>query len=387
MDFRVCKKCLLPNTKPDLLFNDNGICSACYRFDQRPTIDWEERERKFIEIVNSVKDCESWNCVIPVSGGKDSTYQALKAREYGLKPLLVSSNTCDLSDYGYKNIDNLKKIGFDHIQFSPRKDVRAKLNRFGLEQVGDISWPEHLAMFTIPITVAVRFKIPLVIWGENSQNEYGAGDEESAKVTNLTKAWLEEFGGLNGLRISDIPQLLNIPKAHLYPYVYPDYEDIEKVGLRSIFLGSYFPWDGLNNAILAQAYGMKTYGKLIEGSIVDYENLDNHQNGIHDYFKFLKFGFGRVTDILSTLIRRKVISRNQSLELLRKKEWHCYPSFHLGKSLEEILEPLNMSKIKFNEICDMHTNPLIFKPSKEGSFEKYNDGTPILSESFQSLYI
>ena len=108
MDFRVCKKCLLPNTKPDLLFNDNGICSACYRFDQRPTIDWEERERKFIEIVNSVKDCESWNCVIPVSGGKDSTYQALKAREYGLKPLLVSSNTCDLSNYGYKNIDNLK---------------------------------------------------------------------------------------------------------------------------------------------------------------------------------------------------------------------------------------------------------------------------------------
>ena len=108
MEFRVCKKCLLPNTKPDLLFNENGICSACKRFDERPTIDWEERERKFIEIVNSVKDYESWNCVIPVSGGKDSTYQALKAREYGLKPLLVSSNTCDLSDYGYKNIDNLK---------------------------------------------------------------------------------------------------------------------------------------------------------------------------------------------------------------------------------------------------------------------------------------
>ena len=386
MDFKVCKKCLLPNTKPDLLFNDNGICSACYRFDERPTIDWEEREKKFIEIVNSVKDYESWNCVIPVSGGKDSTYQALKAREYGLKPLLVSSTTCDLSDYGYQNIENLKKIGFDHIQFSPRKDVRAKLNRFGLEQVGDISWPEHLALFTIPITVAVRFKIPLVIWGENSQDEYGAGDEESAKETTLTRSWLEEFGGLNGLRLSDIPQLLNIPKEHLYPYVYPENEEIKNVGLRSIFLGSYFPWNGLDNAILAQAYGMKTYGKLVEGSIVDYENLDNHQNGIHDYFKFLKFGFGRVTDILSTLIRRKVITRNQSLELLRKNEWNCYPAFHLGKSLEEILEPLNMSKNEFNEICDMHTNPLIFKVAKDGGFEKYNDGTPILSETFQALY-
>ena len=386
MEFRVCKKCLLPNTKPDLLFNENGICSACYRFDERPTIDWEEREKKFIEIVNSVKDHDSWNCVIPVSGGKDSTYQALKAREYGLKPLLVSSNTCDLSDYGYKNIDNLKKIGFDHIQFSPRKDVRAKLNRFGLEQVGDISWPEHLAMFTIPITVAVRFKIPLVIWGENSQNEYGAGDEESAKATSLTREWLEEFGGLNGLRLSDIPQLLNIPKAHLYPYVYPDYEDIEKVGLRSIFLGSYFNWNGLNNAIIAQAYGMKTYGKIIEGSIVDYENLDNHQNGIHDYFKYLKFGFGRVTDILSTLIRREVIPRKMGLELLNKNERKCYPSSHLGKKLEDILEPLKMSKSEFDKICDIHTNPLIFKSDKKNKLIKYEDGTPILKDEFLDIF-
>ena len=386
MEFKICKKCLLPNTKPDLLFNKEGVCSACYRFENRKNIDWEKRERQFLEVINEIKEFDSWNCVIPVSGGKDSTYQALLAREYGLKPLLVSSTTCDLSNYGYNNIENLKHLGFDHIQFSPRKDVRAKLNRFGLEQVGDISWPEHLAMFTIPITVAVKFKIPLVIWGENSQDEYGAGDENAAENKLLTRQWLEEFGGLNGMRLSDIPQLLDIPKSHLYPYLYPTYEEIESIGLKSIFLGSFFDWNGLNNAILAQAYGMNTYGKKIEGSIVDYENLDNHQNGIHDYFKYLKFGFGRVTDILSTLIRRGTISRKIAKELLIKNERKCYPSSHLGKTLEEILLPLKINKVEFDKICDLHTNPLIFKSIDGNTYEKYDDGTPILVDEFINLY-
>ncbi len=386
MEFKLCKKCLLPNTKPDLLFNDEGVCSACYRYENRKKIDWENRKEQFQELLRSLNRSESWDCVIPVSGGKDSTYQALLAREYGLKPLLVSSTTCDLTKYGYENIENLKKIGFDHIQFSPRKDVRAKLNRFGLEQVGDISWPEHLALFTIPITIAVKFRIPLVIWGENSQDEYGAGDQNAAENKLLTKEWLEEFGGLNGMRLSDIPQLLDIPESHLYPYSYPTFEEIDSIGLKSIFLGSFFDWNGLNNAIVAQAHGMVTYGKKIEGSIVDYENLDNHQNGIHDYFKYLKFGFGRVTDILSTLIRRGTIPRNIAKQLLIKNERKCYPSSHLGKKLEEILEPLNMSKKEFDDICDMHTNPLIFKTSDGKTFDKYDDGTPILIKEFLDLY-
>ena len=100
MEFKLCKKCLLPNTKPDLLFNKEGVCSACYRYENRKNIDWNKRKKQFIELVNSAKDSASWNCVIPVSGGKDSTYQALMARDYGLKPLLVSSTTCDLSEYG-----------------------------------------------------------------------------------------------------------------------------------------------------------------------------------------------------------------------------------------------------------------------------------------------
>ncbi len=386
MNFKLCKKCLLPSTKPDLLFNDQGICSACFRYEKRKTINWDLKEKELLSIVESHKSDNNWDSVIPVSGGKDSTFQALYAKKLGLNPLLVSSTTCDLSPLGIENINNLKTLGFDHIQFSPRKDIRNKLNRFGLEQVGDISWPEHVAMFTLPVKVALKFGIKLIIWGENSQDEYGAGTDKAAQKNILDRNWLEEYGGLNGLRVNDLNTLLNIQKKDLFPYTYPSLEEIDKAKITSIFLGSFIPWNGLNNAILSQAYGFKTYGKCVEGSIVDYENLDNHQNGIHDYFKYLKFGFSRATDILSTLIRRGIIDRLTALDLLNRNERKCFPSSHLGKSLDDILSPLNINKEQFVKIADMHTNPEIFINNKNGGFEKFNDGTPKLSDEFLKIY-
>ncbi len=386
MTFKLCKRCILPSTKPDLTFNENGICSACFRFEKRKFVDWNKKEKELSKIVENHKSESNWDCVIPVSGGKDSTFQALYARKLGLNPLLVSSTTCDLSPLGNENINNLKNLGFDHIQFSPKKDIRNKLNRFGLEQVGDISWPEHVAMFTLPVKVAVKFGISLIIWGENSQDEYGAGTEKAAKKNILDRDWLEEYGGLNGLRVNDLPLLLNIKKKDLFPYIYPTLEELNKAKITSIFLGSFIPWNGLNNAILSQAYGLKTYGKSVEGSIVDYENLDNHQNGIHDYFKYLKFGFSRATDILSTLIRREIIDRNTALDLLKRNERECFPSFHLGKSLEDIISPLDLNKDEFIKIADMHTNPEIFSFGIDGEFQKLKDGTPQLSEEFLNIY-
>lgn len=386
MTIQICTNCLLPSTKPDLTFNDEGVCSACQRYEERPTINWEEKKVELLDIVRSVKNDTNWDCVIPVSGGKDSTFQALYAKEIGLNPLLVSSTTCDLTEIGYHNIQNLQKLGFDHIQFSPRKDVRAKLNRFGLEQVGDISWPEHIAMFTLPITVAVRYKVPLILWGENPQHEYGAGDKKSSEAKVLDRQWLEEYGAMNGLRVSDVPNLTDICSNELFPYLSVTPEEIESIQLKSLFLGSFIPWNGLNNALIAQAHGMKTYGKCVEGSVVDYENIDNHQNGIHDYFKYLKFGFSRASDILSILIRRNLIGRDMALKLLEKHERRSFPHHHLGKNLSDILEPLNMSIDEFVSICDMYTNPEIFTTNADGSFVKFSDGTPVLKQSFLAAY-
>ena len=124
----------------------------------------------------------------------------------------------------------------------------------------------------------------------------------------------------------------------------------------------------------AQAFGLSTYGKVVEGSMVDYENLDNHQNGIHDYFKFLKFGFSRATDIASILIRRKLISREMGLKIIERHERQCFPLTHLGKSLNEIIEPLNLSTDEFISICDIHTNREIFETNDAGELMKYKDG-------------
>jgi len=368
-----CTNCLLPSTKPDLMFNADGRCSACLAFENRKFTDWENREKEFVEILNRYRsvDKSTWDCIVPVSGGKDSTVQVLKILELGFNPLCVTSSTCHLSDLGRENIENIKNFGVDYIEISPNRKIRKKLNRIGLETLGDISWPEHLGIFTIPVRAAVEYKVPLLIWGENSQNEYG-GPAAAQQSPVLNRRWLEEFGGLLGMRVSDLPDLYGIDSRDLIPYEYPSDQELERVGVTGLFLGHYFEWDGLSNYITAQANGFKTFGRTVEGSIVDYENLDNLQTGIHDYFKFLKFGFGRATDIASLHIRRGRMTRSQGLELVRKHDGN-YPQTYLGVSLEEIISPLGLSIGEFDKICDSFTNKSLFLHDKNGLLIKQNN--------------
>ena len=368
---KYCVNCFLPSTKPQLRFNKDGVCAACLSYWNRPNIDWKKREEMFFNIVNEIKKnnkTNNWDSVIPVSGGKDSVYQALKLRELGLNPLCVTSTTCDLSELGRENIENLKQQGFDYIEFSSNPKVRKKLNRIGLEMIGDISWPEHISINTIPINVAVRYGINLIFWGENSQNEYG-GTEKAANAKELTWEWLLQFADFAGLRISDVEGLYNLEKKDLIPYYYPPVEEVKKAKIQSLFLGYFFPWSGYKNYEYVMKHGFKTYDKWVEGSYGNYENLDNHQTGIHDYIKFLKFGWSRATDILSMAIRRNKISRIDALKIIKERDGK-YPSFYLGKSLEKILSDINMSIEEFDIICDRFTNRDIFLCNNDGKLIK-----------------
>jgi len=305
---------------------------------------------------------------VPVSGGKDSTYQVLKVLELGLNPLCVTATTCHLSAIGRKNIENIKNFGVDYVEFSPNKVVRKKLNRIGLFQVGDISWPEHIGIFTIPVRAAVEFNVPLIIWGENSQNEYG-GPAAASDNNVLNRRWLEEFGGLLGLRITDVVGLEGIEQKHIIPYIYPTDEELKHVGVSGIFLGYYFPWDGYSNALIAQANGFVTKQTIVEGSVVNYENLDNYQTGIHDYFKFLKFGFGRATDIACLHLRRGRITRQTAIDIVNKNDGK-FPWFYLDEPLEEILGPLDITIDEFIKTCDRFTNKKIFETDSRGGLLK-----------------
>ncbi len=355
-----CKRCVMPDTKPDLHLDEDGICNACRSYENRATVDWDARKSELLKVLDRYRrhDGSNWDCIVPVSGGKDSTYQVVRMLQLGLNPLCVTSTTCDLSALGRRNIENLKHLGVDYVEMSPNPLVRARLNRIGLTQVGDISWPEHVGIFTIPVRAAVQFNVPLIVWGENSQNEYG-GPASAAEGSTLNRRWLEEFGGLLGMRVSDLIGMEGIEARQLIPYSYPSDEELARVGVTGLFLGYYLPWDGLSNTLIAQSNGFITYDKVVEGSMVNYENLDNHQTGIHDYFKFLKFGFGRATDLACLHIRRGRLTRQDGLDAVRRLDG-LFPWEYLGKPLADILAPLGMGVDEFIRICDKFTNKKIF---------------------------
>ena len=365
----------MPHTKPDLILDEEGICNACRSYESRKTVDWDRRYQQLKEIVDRYKrkDQTNWDCIVPVSGGKDSTYQVIKILELGLNPLCVTATTCDLTEIGRKNIENIKHLGVDYIEVSPNPLIRAKLNYIGLREVGDISWPEHVSIFTVPVRVAVDYKIPLIIWGENSQNEFG-GPASAAENNILNRRWLEEFGGLLGLRVSDLIGIDGIEARHLINYTYPSDEDLQRVGVTGLFLGYYLPWDGLSNFLLAQTRGFSTYPSAVEGSSVNYENLDNFQTAIHEYFKFIKFGFGRATDICSLHIRRGRMTREDGL-LAAKLNEGKFPWTYMGKPLEKTLEPLGIDLEKFTKICDQFTNKKLFIRNDSGQLLKDSSGT------------
>ncbi len=376
-----CRKCVMPSTKPDLHLDEEGVCNACRSYENRKEVDWDLRKKELLQIMDRYrsKDGTNWDCIVPVSGGKDSTFQVVQMLQLGMNPLCVTATTCDLTEIGRRNIENIKKLGVDYIEMSPNPIIRAKLNRIGLMQVGDISWPEHVGIFTMPVRAAVQSNVPLIVWGENSQNEYG-GPAAAAENNTLDRRWLEEFGGLLGLRVSDLVGFEGLTRKDLIPYFYPEDNELQRVGVTGLFLGHYIPWDGLANALVAHAYGFEMSPHHTLGSMVNYENLDNYQTAIHEYFKFLKFGFGRATDHACLHIRRGRLTRDIGLEIVKRLDGK-FPAEYLGKSLADTLRPLNMSVDDFVKVCDRFTNKKIFKRDvngalmrdKEGNLTKLND--------------
>ncbi|MBI5482353.1 MAG: N-acetyl sugar amidotransferase [Deltaproteobacteria bacterium] len=371
---RYCRRCVMPETKPDLQIDEEGVCSACRYYERRQEIDWDQRRREFQEIVERYrsKNGSNYDCIIPVSGGKDSTFQTIRVLEAGLTPLCVTATTDHLTDIGRKNIENLKRLGVDHIEVSTNPVVRRRVNRLALTQVGDLSWPEHVTIFTIPVRLAVQLGVRLLVWGENSQNEYG-GPASSAAGQTLTRRWLEEFGGLLGLRVSDLIGQEGIRPQDLLQYTYPADEELARSGVSGLFLGYFVPWDGYHNALVAQAHGFTTYSKPVEGSLVNYENLDNAQTGIHDYFKFLKYAFGRATDLACLHVRRGRLARADAVKLVRRHDGR-FPEEYLGVTLDQILDQLDMTREEFVRVCDRFTNKKLFVCDARGELVKDRHG-------------
>lgn len=377
IEIKHCKKCLFPETKPDLYFNEDGICSACIGAELKNNkIDWKQREKDFYSIVEKFrlgKDEIGYDCLIPVSGGKDSTYQAYFMKEVcGMNPLCVCFETTKITELGQRNLDNLSKMGLDVIHFKKNYKAYRSMVIEGFKRIGDEMWPNHLGIFTIPILIATKFSIPLVIWGENSQLEYG-GPLETLEKNKLTRRWLEEFGGLLGNRTQDMIGVDGITAKDLTPYFYPSDEILGKANITSIFLGHYFFWDARKQLEIVKQYGfsVKEDGP-VEGTYTDYENVDEQLVGLHDYLKFVKYGFGRATDHANIDIRNKRLTRSEGLELVKK-----YDGKYPHKSIKAFIEYSGMTHCEIDGIIDSYTNPLLFKMNDDGEFEKDLDGNLI----------
>lgn len=388
INFFRCKKCFFPSTKPDLHFNEEGICEACSYTDYYENeINWEKKKIEFIQLCNEIKSNNKSNyydCVIAVSGGKDSTYQTYLAKEIGnLNPLLLSFEPSCQTDTGLKNLDNLRKnFDCDLLQLRKNENVYRKLAKIGFEVVGDHEWPNHVGIYTWPIKMALRMDVNLILYGE-PQGLIGQGRSKKLKeIETIDREWFEQYVGLVGLRPKDMLEFdksLNI--KNMYPYIFPEDGSFKEKKITPIFTGNYFKWDWNNVIIEMEKVGWQRAPERSEGDYENIEDLDCGFQPIHQYFKFIKYGYARATDHASYQIRHGKMTKKQAKELIITYD-HERPK----KFFKEFLEFLSISEDKFFEIRDKFTNYQLFKTNNNSKLEKTKDNELILQDRWYKSF-
>lgn len=365
-----CRVCIYPDTKRDIRAFEDGVCPACRSFEDRKYADWDGLEQKFRSMLLA---CDGpYNCIVPASGGKDSTWQVLKVLECGAKPLVVVCATDYLSDIGRLNIENLKRLA-DVVEVTANLEVRKKLVRIGLEQIGDMSYPEHRIIWSSPLREAIQRDIKLILWGEQPQDEYGSPTVEIP--TQLDPTWIAEHGGENGLRIADCVGLEGLTGRDLAVFKCPTQQEYARAELNSTWMGLFFPWDGWKNAFVAEQYGFQVRPSPVEQSLANYENVDNYVTVLRDHLRFVKYGYSRAVDIACNHIRRGRLTRAEGLELVRQRE--RFPKTSLGKPIDEVLAYFDLTEEQYVAMCDRWTNQTLFAVDSSGNLSKDRDGTPV----------
>jgi N-acetyl sugar amidotransferase len=345
-----CTICLLPSTHETIRFNSDGVCSVCLNIDQKKAIDWDQKKIDLIGIFNPIRGKFDYDCIIPFSGGKDSTFTLLYAvNDLKLKPLVVSF---DHGFYRPKLIENrnktLKKLGVDFVSFTPNwKLVQQLMLRTFLDK-GDFCWHCHTGIFSYPMWIAVEKNVPIVLWGEPS-SEYTSYYDYS-QVENVDEARFNRIINL-GITAEDMEARLDFvfEKRDFKPFTFPDAHILAKMNLLSIPLGSFIPWD-----VRSQVERIKSeldwIGDEVEGvpPEYDFEKIECYMQGVRDYIKYLKRGYARTTHLTSIDIRNGKKTREESLKLVGEFE---------GKKPESIklfLEYIGLEESEFMEVVKHH---------------------------------
>jgi len=356
-----CSRCVYPAvTTAPITFDENGVCSGCRVADQRNQINWGERWRMLKELVDEYRSDSNYDIVIPVSGGKDSYYQThVAVKELGLKTLLVTYHGNNYLPEGEYNLYRMREVfDCDHIIVRPSVDVLVKMNRIGFKLQGDNNWHAHCGIFTAPIQVAVRYKVPLMLWGEHGFMDLG-GMYSYNDFVEFTAKFRLEHGlrgydwydytdqGLEKLKQSGLKE--GLTEKDLQWAQYPSDNEIDAIGVRGIYLSNFVWWDANQHVkLVMEKYGWRPAQQPFERTYRLFSNLDDmHENGIHDYLKFIKVGYGRATDHSCKDIRSGIMTRDQGIEMVRKYD-HVKPR----RDLKRWLRYVNMTEEEFDRICD-----------------------------------
>ncbi len=357
-----CKKCTYPFVAVNLQVDDDGVCSSCRtaeEFEKLTPEFWQKRREMFEKHIDAMRKNKGrdYDCIIPVSGGKDSYYQThIMVAEYGLKPLLVTYHGNNYLPEGDYNRDRMREVfDCDHLVMGPSVEVLKKLNRLCFRKMGDMNWHAHCGIMTYPIQIATRFNIPLMVWGEIAWDISGMYEPDDFVEFSARVRHEHNLRGFEWYDMLNDPQE-PLKESDMWWAKYPNDEDILKVGVRGLFIGNFFKWDPYRHTQqMKDLYGWKASETPFERTFRTASNLDDrYENGAHDLLKFIKFGYGRASDHASKDIRTGYMSREQGVEAVRKMD-HV-----VSKDLYFWLDYVGMSEDEFWAVADRFRDPRVW---------------------------
>lgn len=355
-----CARCLLPDTKPYIRFDGKGVCAACRAHEHKNQavqgIDWPAREREFDHLIEQVlaRKAPLYDALVPVSGGKDSISQVHRLLNRGLRILAVNVDYGIKTEIGHRNLACIPRMGANLITYTPVQPLHREFIRIGFEEYGDPDLLSHTLLHSYPLRVAVRFRIPLVLLGENSASEYSGENGEAASRV-MTRAWFEKYAANAGNTPRNFAIRHGIPYEALELYDYPD--EIEGSDTLAVFCSHFFHWDSEKNLRIARQYGFEELPRPGEGTYRTYVGIDEKINRIHQYLKVLKFGYGRATDHACEDIRNSRLTRDEAKALVRKHDL-TEPSDYF---VNDFINFIGLSRERYAETMERFRDERIWK--------------------------
>jgi imidazoleglycerol phosphate synthase cyclase subunit len=360
---RWCTRCVYPSiSAAPLEFDEEGVCTGCRVGNTKAEItadEWRRRKGLLRDILERYRcrDGSTYDCVIPVSGGKDSYFQThVIKHELGLNPLLVTYNGNNYTPAGWRNVHRMKDVfGVDHVFYSPGVDLLKKLNRLAFVIMGDMNWHAHVGITTLPVRVAAQFRVPLLVWGEHGYLDLSGQFSMDDFPEMSYRDRLEHFA--RGYEWNFFVGLDGITSQDMIPYKYPSDRELFDLDVRGIYLGNYIYWEANEHGrMVLEKYGFEVPDEPFERTYRRMSNLDDmHENGVHDYLKYVKFGYGRCTDHVCKDVRAGLMARADGIELVRRMD-HVKP-----RDLRRWLEYVGMSEAEFDRIADTFRDPRVWR--------------------------